>query len=128
LSTSEPTEFDGWIAEEFARRGDFTALVVLLAIDELKVRPLCSTYFAVIGTEIDWPEIVLLFAGAGMPWDGAAFFPVGGTDGRPLDNPTARLKLRELENRLEEDRLVLNEGHFFNRDGRRLQIEEVPLQ
>jgi hypothetical protein len=128
LSTSEPTEFDRWIAEEFARLGDFTALVVLLAIDELKVTPLCSTYFAVIGTEIDWPEIVLLFAGAGMPWDGAAFFPVGGTDGRPLDNPTARLKLRELENRLEEDRLVLNEGHFFNRDGRRLQIEEVPLQ
>lgn len=128
MSTSEPTEFDTWIAEEFARLGDFTALVVLVAIDELKVTPLCSTYFAVIGTEIDWPEIVLLFAGAGMPWDGAAFFPVAGTGGRPLDNPTARLKLRELESRLEEDRLVLNEGHFFNREGRRLQIEEVPLQ
>lgn len=128
MSTSEPTEFDAWIAEEFGRRGDFTALVVLLAVDELKVTPLCSTYFAVIGTEIDWPEIVLLFAGAGMPWDGATFFPVAGTDGRPLDNPTARLKLRELESRLEEDRLVLNEGHFFNREGRRLLIEEVTLQ
>ena len=27
-----------------------------------------------------------------------------------------------------KDRLVLNEGHFFDRHGRRLMIEEIPLQ
>jgi hypothetical protein len=36
--------------------------------------------------------------------------------------------LRELEARLDEDRLVLNEGHFFDKWGRRLKIEEVQVQ
>jgi len=46
-------------------------------------------------------------------------------DGGPLDNPTARLRLRELESRVNGDRLVLNEGHFFDAWGRRLRIDEV---
>jgi hypothetical protein len=53
------------------------------------------------------------------------FFPVTAKGGGPLDNPSARLKLRALEARLAEDRLVLNEGNFFDRIGRRLMIEEV---
>ncbi len=44
--------------------------------------PLCSTYFNVIGDEIDWDDIVLMFAGAGADWDGAAFFPAAATGGR----------------------------------------------
>jgi hypothetical protein len=38
------------------------------------------------------------------------------------------LRLREIEARLDADRLVLNEGHFFDRWGRRLNIEEVAPQ
>src|SRR6266581_1829673 len=100
------TDFVHWIAEEFERSGEFTTLVVLVAIDESKVTPLCSTYFNVIGGEIDWAEITVLFAGAGQEWSGASFFPVTMPGGGPLDNPTARLRLRELEARLDEDRLV----------------------
>jgi hypothetical protein len=122
------TDFDRWIAEEFAENGPFTALVILVEIAEPAVAPLCSTYFNVIGDEIDWGEITVLFAGSGRDWSGACFFPVTAMDGGPLDNPAARLKLRELETRVDESRLVLNEGHFFDKWGRRLEIEEMQTQ
>jgi hypothetical protein len=130
ISEAKPpvTDFDRWIAEEFAETGSFTAFAILVQISESKVTPLCSTYFNVIGDEIDWAEITILFAGAGREWDGASFFPVTGDDGGPLDNPTARLQLRALEARLDDDRLVLNEGQFFDKWGRRLQVEEVGIQ
>jgi hypothetical protein len=121
------TDFDRWITEAFTATGAFTAMVILVEIAGIKVTPLCSTYFNVIGDEVDWGEITLLFAGAGREWDGASFFPVTGPHG-PLDNPNARLKLRELEARLDDDRLVLNEGNFFDKWGRRLKVEEVQIQ
>ena len=119
------TDFERWLRAEFAVRGAFTALAVLVEITETTVQPLCSTYFNVIGDELDWAEMTVLFAGAGRDWDGAAFFPVTADDGGPLDNPSARLRLRELESRLDADRLVLNEGFFFDKLGRGLKIEEV---
>src|SRR5262245_27225865 len=129
LSTSDAreraTDFDRWIAAEFAESGAFTAFVLLVEIAGTRVTPLCSTYFNVIGDEIDWGEITVLFAGAGAEWDGASFFPVTAAGGGPIDNPTARLKLRELEARLDDDRLVLNEGNFFDKWGRRLRIDEA---
>jgi hypothetical protein len=129
VSTSDhATDFDQWIAEEFARTGAFTALAVLVEIGETQVTPLASTYFNVIGEETDWGEITVMFAGAGRSWDGASFYPLTAADGGPVDNPTARLKLREIEARLDDDRLVLNEGHFFDKWGRRMQVEEMPLQ
>jgi hypothetical protein len=132
VSISDPAlrtdGFGQWLASEFEGRGPFTALVVLLDIADSKVTPLCSTYFSVIGAETDWNEITILFAGSGVDWDGACFFPVSSDHGGPLDNPTARLRLRDIETRLDEDRLVLNEGHFFDKRGRRMMIEEVTLQ
>jgi hypothetical protein len=128
VSTSDHNDFDSWIAAEFAERGPFTALVVLVDIAEHKVTPLCSTYFSVIGDEVDWGEITILFAGAGVDWDGASFFPVTNEYGHPLDNPAARVKLREIEARLDADRRVLNEGHFFDKWGRRLMIEEIAVR
>jgi hypothetical protein len=127
VSTSEAappaTDFERWLGAAYAERGAFTALAVLVAIAEPEVVPLCSTYFNVIGDDIDWAQMTVLFAGSGQGWDGAAFFPVTAPDGGPLDNPTARLRLRELEQRLDADRLVLNEGHFFDKWGRRMRIE-----
>lgn len=120
-----PTHFDQWIAAEFEKTGPFTAMAVLVEIAESQVNPLCSTYFNVIGNEVDWGTITILFAGAGRPWDGAAFFPYASPDGGPLDNPNARLQLRDLEERLDDDRLVLNEGHFFDKWGRRMKVDEV---
>ena len=89
------------------------------------ISPTLASLADVIGDEVDWSDMVLMFAGSGRDWDGAAFFPVTAETGGPLDNLFARLKLRTLEARLAEDRLVLNEGTFFDRFGRRLMIEEV---
>lgn len=125
ISDAILTDFDRWIAAEFGKAGPFTAFVVLVEITDSKVSPLCSTYFNVIGDEVDWSEITVLFAGAGREWNGAAFFPNVATDGGPLDNQAARLQLSLLEERLGDDRLVLNEGHFFDQWGRRMKIEEV---
>ena len=58
------TDFDRWIVAEFAATGAFTAFAVLVGITGVKVEPLCSTYLNVIGDEIDWAEITILFAGA----------------------------------------------------------------
>lgn len=126
--TLQPTDFDLWLKDEFARVGPFTTLAVLVQITETKVVPLCSTYVNVIGDETDWAEITVLFAGAGREWDGASFYPLVGPDGGPLDNPSARLRLRELEARIDESPLVLNEGNFFDKWGRRLKVEEIELQ
>jgi len=127
VSTSKHaiTDFERWIAEEFARTGAFTALTVLIEITDTKVTPLCSTYFNVIGDEVNWADITVMFAGSGRTWDGASFYPLTDADGGPLDNPSARLQLRELEARLDIDRLVINEGHFFDKWGRRMIVEEM---
>jgi hypothetical protein len=125
---SAATDFDRWIATEFAKSGPFTVFAVLVEIAGSSVTPLCSTYFNVIGDEVDWAEITLLFVGAGRDWDGVAFFPRIDIGGGPLDNPNARTQLRELEERVDDDRLVLNEGHFFDKWGRRMKIEEVERQ
>ena len=132
MSISDPrrhaTEFDGWISAEFATHGAFTALVILVDIDATRVNPLTSTFFHVIGDDTDWGEISLLFDGSGADWDGASFFPVRTRGGALLDNATARQALQGLMARLGEDRLVLNEGRFFDKWGRQLKVEEVPSQ
>jgi hypothetical protein len=124
-ATEQANDFERWLPAAFAEAGAFTALVVLVAIRETSVTPLCSTYFNVIGDEVAWADIVLMMAGSGADWDGVAFFPAMRPEGGPLDNPAARLRLRALEARLAEDRLTLKEGRFFDRWGRRLTIEEA---
>ena len=132
MSISDPAgdvfDFQAWIGDEFARRGAFTACVVLVEIGEQSVTPVASTYLNVIGTEIDWLEIVALFTGAGMPWDGAVFFSTTAPDGGPLDNASARTCLREVEARVKAERLAINEGVFFDRQGCRMMVEEMAPQ
>lgn len=124
--TDRPNRFDDWLREEFRRTDGFTALVVLVAISDLSITPLRSTYFHVIGDEIDWSGVSGLLAGSGIAWDGALFssrsaVPAGG----PVQDVVARHELQELTERLMADRLVLNKNHFFDRRGRRLKVEEV---
>lgn len=126
MSTSDRTEFDEWLASTVGQHGEFTALVILTQIDRTSIAPLCSTYFHVIGDEVAWGDIVVMFSGSGQTWDGAAFFPTKAARGGPVDNPTAHQRLRELERKVSEDRMVLNEGHFFDTLGRRIRID--PLQ
>jgi len=125
LSISERTEFDDWLVGFYKRIGQFTMLAVLTKIDERNVVPLCSTYFHVVGDEVDWDEITLMFAGSGHAWDGAAFFPTQRERGGPIDNPTARLRLRELESKVTQDRMTLNEGYFFDALGRKIKLEPI---
>ena len=123
MSISETaTDFDAWLGEMHGRVGDFTALVVLVDIAETSIAPLCSTYVHFIGSEIDWNEITVMFAGSGHSWKGASFFPTQGRNGGPIDNPTARLRLKELEAEVLRNRMVLNDGHFFDELGRRIEI------
>jgi len=119
------TDFDEWLAGMVQQHGEFTALVILTAIGECQVVPLCSTYMHVMGHEVDWAEIKAMFAGSGQRWDGVAFFPTKARDGGPLDNATARLRLAELEAKVGEDRMVLNDGHFFDSSGNRIEIEPI---
>ena len=117
------TDFQDWLKQAFDRTGSFTALILLVRIGDLKVTPLASTFLNVIGEDVNWPQMAALLAGSGQPWDGAAFFPVTEADG-PIGNADARARLRTLEARVREDRLVLNEGHLFDLWGRRLKVEE----
>ena len=127
MSTSEADgatpDFDAWIVDEFATRGAFTALVVLVEIGERSVTPVSSTFLNMIGADINWLEIVALFAGAGVHWDGASFYPVTAPEGGPLDNASARVGLRAIEARIKAERLALNGGFFFDRHGRRMMVE-----
>ncbi|WP_374368443.1 hypothetical protein [Dongia sp.] len=129
MSISDPqvpgVEFEDWIVQEFADQGSFTALIILVEIGDVAVLPVASTYLNVIGDEIVWLEVLALFAGAPATWNGACFFPVAAPEGGPLDNAAARDRLREIELRISDNLLFLNEGHFFNREGRRLMIEEA---
>mgnify|MGYP001442323237 CR=1 FL=1 len=118
MSTSDKSEFDAWLTGMVADHGEFTALVILVRIADASVSPLCSTYVHVIGN-----EIAVMFAGSGHTWDGAAFFPTKAPRGGPLDNPTAHRRLRELEQKVMEDRMILNDGHFFDTQGRRIRID-----
>jgi hypothetical protein len=127
LSKSEPLTFDAWVADEFARTGGFTALVVLVEIGELSVTPLRSTWFHVLGTDLDWTGVAELLSGAGA-WDGALFAPRTDRAGGPLPDSLARLELRDLGDRVIADRAVVNDEHFFDRHGRRLRVDEVPAQ
>ncbi len=119
-------EFETWLRETFEAEGAFTALVILVEISETQVSLLASTFLNIIGDDIGWPQVVTLFAGSGLKWDGAAFFPILDADGL-LENDEARARLRAIEARVRSDRLVLNEGEFFDAWGRRLKIEEISL-
>jgi hypothetical protein len=126
LSTSDPRPalFDQWLPAEYRRRGDFTVLVILVSTGTSSVDLLRSTYINVIGDETRWREVRALFDGANVNWDGAALFPVDNFMG-PVQNDMARTLLRDLEARVREDRRTINEGHFFDRKGRRMKVEEI---
>lgn len=117
-------DFDDWLKAEFARAGGFTALVVLVEITETDAKPVASTFFHVIGDEADWKAVRRMFASAPGGWDGAVFFVGTSRDGGPLEEPLARVELRRVEAEIDDDRLRINDGAFFDRKGRRMRIDE----
>lgn len=115
--------FDDWVVEEFRRSGGFTALVVLISTANLAALPLRSTFVHVIGDDLDWHHFVLLMRSANVSWDGVLLMPIMDADGGPVEDTVAANELRTLEDRVNEDRLVINEGHFFDKWGRRMKVE-----
>lgn len=128
LSSKRALSFDAWAAGEFARSGGFTALVILVAIGNLSVVPLKSTYFHVIGEDIDWIQVEALLTGSGVSWDGAVFKSITDKDGGPVTDDKARAALRLLEQQVVANRLSINDAHFFDGLGRRMQVEEAQPQ
>ena len=88
------------------------------AIGELSVTPLRSTWFHVIGAELDWAGVARLLDGGGGDWDGALFAPRTDRARR-----AARRRGRAARSsgtsasRSSADRTVLNAEHFFDRPG-----------
>jgi hypothetical protein len=123
MPVSFATDFDEWIAKTYDRVGSFTMLIVLVAIGETSVALLRSSYLHVIGGETRWPNMAALFAGADVPWNGAAFFQAG-REGLVADG-LARQRLAELARHLEADRSILKHSAFFDRRGLSLKIEAI---
>ena len=118
------TDFDDWLVETFARVGSFTMLIVLVEIGETSVGLLASSYLHVIGDETRWNDMTDLLSGPNVPWNGAAFFQ--GDRGGLIDDTTAQQRLASLTKALEKDRSLLTHSEFFNADGLRLKIQEIP--
>ncbi|MCO5132067.1 MAG: hypothetical protein M9932_16130 [Xanthobacteraceae bacterium] len=115
--------FDDWIVKEYRRTKGFTALIVLVSTANLGVVPLRSTFTHVIGDELDWHQFSMLMRGAGVAWDGVLIMPVSDDNGGPIEDSRAAEALHALEDRVNEDRMVVNEGHFFDTWGRRMKVE-----
>lgn len=123
MSVPALTDFDDWLIGTFARVGPFTVLIILVDIGDISVTPLRSTYLHVVGDEIRWPEMARLFDGAGVAWNGAAFFQAD--RGGLVVDAEAKRRLASLVRHVNEDRKILNDGEFFNPQGLRLKLEEI---
>ena len=121
------TDFDAWLQAQYADTGPFTALMVLVSIDDQGVKPLLSSYVNVIGDELTWPEMFALLRGAPGLWDGVAFYIGLTAGGGPLSDAQAKIKLQQVEADVKADPLHLNIGRLFDRNGSHLEIRPRAL-
>ncbi|UFN47760.1 hypothetical protein LPC08_17305 [Roseomonas sp. OT10] len=115
------TDFDEWMVAAHRETGDFTLLFVLLRETGRTVEPLRGAWLHVVGEETRWPDMLRLFAGAGVEWSAAVFYRAG-REGLVPD-AEARGRLRSLTRALYEDRSLVGEGEFFNAEGLRLRLD-----
>ena len=119
------TDFEQWLAAQFADTGAFTIFIVLVRIASDAVVPVKSSYAHLIGDEMPWPGMRGLLDSARTPWDGVAFFVGLGHEGGPLPDAMAAAKLKQVEADVKADPLAFNRGMFFDREGRHLRIDET---
>ncbi|MCW6509404.1 hypothetical protein [Lichenifustis flavocetrariae] len=96
-------------------------LFVLVHIGDANIDILRSAYLHVIGDETRWPAMMDLFASAKVDWSAAAFFQAD-REGLVRDAEAQR-RLAALVRKLHEDRLLIKNGEFFNREGLRLSLD-----
>ena len=118
------TDFEQWLAAQFADSGPFTIFIVLVRIGEREVKAVKSSYAQMIGDEMAWNEMRSLLDGARTPWDGVGFFVGLAGGGGPMADAEARTKLGEIEAEVAADPLVLNRGRLFDRHGRQMEVDE----
>ncbi len=119
------TDFEQWLAAQFADTGPFTVFIVLVSIGTDQVIPVKSSYAHLIGDDMPWPGMRGLLDSARTPWDGVAFFVGLGHAGGPLPDAVAAAKLKQVEADVKADPLAFNRGMFFDREGRHLRIDET---
>ena len=125
MSNSEPTEFDLWLSETFAETGGFTALILLVAIGPVSVTPLASSYLHVIGDDFTWDAMRDLLDQGRKGWVGASFHAVTNGKSGPMPDFMAKQALLDRAEAVRTDRMQLNEGGFFDRQGRAMRIDPV---
>lgn len=128
MSSSEPTDFDRWIADRFAATEGFTALMLLVSIGPDRVGMIACSYLHVVGDEIDWPQMRALIDQSRRPWDGVAFFAESTPGGGPMLDVVAKARLQERIDEVTRDRMRLNEAGFFDPQGRAIRIDPVEPQ
>lgn len=128
MSTYSLPDFEPWLKSHIGETGGFTALIVLVTIGAETVTPVASTYVHIIGDDLPWSEFSALLGRSGQKWDGVAIFSETTGNGGPIADPVARIKLRGIEQKLADDRIHINDGHFFDVWGRRMLVEEMPKQ
>lgn len=119
------TDFDCWLENQFITSGPFTALIILVKIEGTTIWPLGSSYATVIGSDLHWPDIRRLLDQSKLPWNGTAMFPAFSDGGGPLSDGSARQRLADVQQRVIADHSVINEGFFFDRHGRMMQLEDA---
>ncbi len=117
------TDFDDWLIDTYAETEGFTMLFVLLRVAETTVEPLRAAWLHVVGDETRWADMAAQFIGAGVEWSAVVFYRAG-REGLVPD-AEARARLGALTRKLHEDRTLIREGEFFNRDGLRLRLEDM---
>jgi hypothetical protein len=118
-------DFDRWLESQFAASGPFTALIILVKIESTTIWPLGSSYATVIGSDLHWAGMRRLLDGSKLPWNGMAIFPIFSEADGPLSDEGARQRLAEVQERVIADHAAINEGFFFDRLGRMVQLEQV---
>jgi hypothetical protein len=123
-----PTAFERWLLETFTREGPFTLFLVLFEEAPHTIVPIASSYLHVMGTELSWDELATLLGGSGMDWHSVAVFAAKDKAGGPLPDAEARHRLASLQQAVIRDRLTVHKGELFDRQGRRLDLQELPPQ
>ena len=123
-SSRMKSDFEQWLAAQFADTGPFTAFIVLVRIAGEEVTALKSSYAHLIGDDMPWAAMRRLLDSSGA-WHGVAFFVGLAHDGGPLPDTDAAQKLKQVEADVTADPLSLNRGLFFDRQGRHMRIDEV---
>ena len=119
------TDFEQWLAAQFADTGPFTIFILLVRIADDEVVPLRSSYAHLIGDDMAWSEMRKLLDSAGVAWGGVAFFVGLSHEGGPLADAAAARRLKDVEADVKADPLAFNRGMFFDREGRHLRVDEA---